>query len=71
MSNTPTPPTDGKWRAIALVCLPVIGMLLLIMAIYLVRPRDSRVVVYHYEDGGSDVSGFNNLALYDGKYNKR
>jgi hypothetical protein len=26
--------------------------------------------IYHYEDGGSDVSGFNNLDYYDGKYKK-
>jgi hypothetical protein len=26
--------------------------------------------VYHYEDGGSDVSDYSNLAYYDGKYKK-
>jgi predicted RNA-binding protein with TRAM domain len=53
MTDTPSPvPTsDAKWRAIALVCLPIVGILLVILAISLIRPRDSRVVVYHYEDG--------------------
>ena len=38
---------------------------------YPLNSREHTFFVYHYEDGGSDVSGFNNLALYDGKYNKR
>lgn len=57
MSNTTS--SEGKWRAIAFVCLPIIGILLVILAISLVRPRDSRVVVYHYESdtpGGAAVN---------------
>ena len=37
---------------------------------YPLNRNEHTFFIYHYEDGGSDVSGFNNLDYYDGKYKK-
>ena len=50
---------DGKWRTIALVLLPIVGILLVIVAIYLVRPRDPGVVTVVYADGQAGASSVN------------
>ena len=45
----PRPSSEGKWRAVALVSLPLLGILLVIIAIYLIRPRDPGIVVTVHE----------------------
>ena len=50
---------DGKWRTIALVLLPIVGILLVIVAIYLVRPRDPGVVTVVYADGQAGAASVN------------
>ncbi len=55
MSNQPAPaphhPAESKWRILALVLLPIVGILLVLLAIFLVRPRDAGVVTVVYTDG--------------------
>ena len=52
MSNQPAPaphhPAESKWRILALVLLPIVGILLVLLAIFLVRPRDAGVVTVVY-----------------------
>jgi predicted RNA-binding protein with TRAM domain len=47
---SPVHPHDNKWRTVAMVLLPVLGILLVILAIALVRPRDAGVVTVVYTD---------------------
>ena len=56
---------DSKWRAIALVLLPIVGILLVIIAIYLVRPRDPGVVTVVYSDGQAGAANVNIGAVID------
>ncbi len=55
MPNQPAPvphhPAESKWRILALVLLPIVGILLVLLAIFLVRPRDAGVVTVVYTDG--------------------
>ncbi|MBP5787611.1 MAG: TRAM domain-containing protein, partial [Kiritimatiellae bacterium] len=51
----PRPSSEGKWRAVALVSLPLLGILLVIIAIYLIRPRDPGIVVTVHESPASSA----------------
>lgn len=59
------PHSEGKWRAIALILLPILGILLVIIAIYLVRPRDPGVVTVVYTDGQAGAGDINVGAIID------
>lgn len=37
---------------------------------YPLNHNEDTFFIYHYEDGGSDVSDWSNLKLYDGKYKR-
>ena len=67
--TTPASPAqphhDGKWRAIALISLPVLGILLVIIAIYLVRPRDSGVVTVVVSGDQAGAAAINTGEIID------
>ncbi len=52
----PGPSSDGKWRAVAMVSLPLTGILLVIIAIYLIRPREPGIVVTVRESSPASAS---------------
>jgi predicted RNA-binding protein with TRAM domain len=56
---------EGKWRTVALILLPIVGILLVIVAIYLVRPRDPGVVTVVYTDGQAGAGDINIGAVID------
>lgn len=64
---TPAPHAhlDSKWRTVALVILPILGILLVIIAIYLVRPRDPGVVTVVYSDGQTGAADINTGDILD------
>ena len=64
-ASAPQPHHDGKWRAIALISLPVLGILLVIIAIYLVRPRDSGVVTVVVSGDQAGAAAINTGEIID------
>ncbi len=56
---------EGKWKAVALILLPLVGILLVIVAIYLVRPRDPGVVTVVYTDGQAGAGEINTGEVID------
>lgn len=63
----PNPPRtlDSKWKAISLVLLPILGILLVVFAIYLVRPRDPGVVTVVYTEDETEGAGINTGEIID------
>lgn len=68
MTDSPPTPSrshEGKWKALALVLLPIVGILLVIVAIYLVRPREPGVVTVVYTNGQAEAAAINIGAVAD------
>lgn len=69
MSNPPAPTAthlpESKWRILALVLLPMVGILLVVVAIYLVRPHEPGVVTVVYTDGASSGTAINTGEVLD------
>ena len=63
--STPAPTADTKWRALALILLPVVGILLVILIIVLMRPAEYGVVTVHYADGHPEAANINMGAVID------
>ena len=59
-SFVPQPP-ENKWRTLALILLPLIGILLIVLAVYLVRPRQPGIVTTVQPQGASTGTGEINL----------
>lgn len=69
MPNQPAPaphhPAESKWRILALVLLPIVGILLVLLAIFLMRPRDAGVVTVVYTDGAPAGTTINTGEVID------
>ena len=64
-SDRPAPPPESKWRTIALVALPLLGIALVALAITLVRPREPGRVTAVYSQDQAEGAAVNIGAVHD------